>query len=73
MFRISKDQVTVIEVAQVEEIEPAIRANPPGRYDIDEVELNPLQSGPTRGHWAIAFRRKDGSVVIKWDSWNQVT
>ena len=69
MFRISRsgsDEIT--DVAQVDEIERAIRANPPGRYDIFKIELKPRSSGHTRRPWGIAFRRQGGSVLIKPDS-----
>ena len=69
MFRISKDSNTIIDVARIDEIEPAIRANPPGRYDIYKIGLRPLSSGRTRRPWGIAFKRQDGSVLIKPDSW----
>jgi hypothetical protein len=47
MFRISKGTHTVVDVAQVGEIEPAIRAAEPGRYQLDEISADPLPSGHT--------------------------
>jgi hypothetical protein len=42
MFRISKGTNTVIDVAQVDEIEPAVKASKPGRYHVDQIERDLL-------------------------------
>jgi hypothetical protein len=47
MFRISKDTRTIIDVAKVHEIAPAVRALKPGRYQIDQLERDPIPSGHT--------------------------
>jgi hypothetical protein len=47
MFRISKDTQTVIDIAQVDEIEPAVRASKPGRYHVDDISAYPLPSDRT--------------------------
>jgi hypothetical protein len=70
MFRISRagsDQI--IDVAQADEIEPAVRASKAGRYNIDQIERNPVPSGHTSRRWGVAIKRQDGSVVIERDSW----
>jgi hypothetical protein len=64
LFRISKDRVTIIEVAEADEVERAIRVLRPGRYDIAQFE----QGAVRPGHWGIAFKRRDGAVLIKWDT-----
>ena len=69
MPRISKDLKTVIDVAQVDQIEPAIRAEKPGRWHIDEISADPLPSGHTSRRWGVAIKRQDGSVVVKPDPW----
>jgi hypothetical protein len=45
MFRFSKGTRTVIVVAQVDEIEPAVRTSSAGRYHVDEISADPLASG----------------------------
>jgi hypothetical protein len=69
MFRISKDTNTVIDVAEVDGIEPAIRHGKPGRYQVDEISADSLPSGHTSRRWGIAIRRKDGSVDLEPDPW----
>jgi hypothetical protein len=64
MFRISNGTSTIIDVAQVDGIEPAIRQGKPGRYQVDEISADPLPSGHTSRRWGIAIRRKDGSVDL---------
>jgi hypothetical protein len=69
MFRISKGTDTVIDVALVDEIEPAIRASKAGCYHVDQIERDPLPSGHTSRRWGVAIKRGDGSVVIERDPW----
>jgi hypothetical protein len=46
MYRISRNgQEPIIDVEQVEAIEPAIRSSEPGRYHVDEISADPLPSG----------------------------
>ena len=48
MYRISRNgQEPIIDVDQVEAIEPAIRSSEPGRYHVDEISADPLPSGHT--------------------------
>jgi hypothetical protein len=43
MFRISRNgQEPIIDVDQVEAIEPANRWSEPGRYHVDEISADPL-------------------------------
>jgi hypothetical protein len=69
MFRISKDPHTAIDVAQVDEIEPAVKASKPGRYHVDEISADPLPSGHSSRRYGVAIKKKDGSVTIEPDSW----
>jgi hypothetical protein len=71
MFRISKNLNTVIDVAQADEIEPALKASKPGRYHVDQIERDPLRSGHTSRRWGVAIKRGDGSVSIERDSWEE--
>ena len=70
MFRISKDGLTIIDVAQADEVERAIRALRPGRYDIGQFEQDAVPQGHIARYWGIAFKRQDGSVLIKWDTFD---
>jgi hypothetical protein len=72
MFRISRDTNTVIDVAQADEIEPAVRTSEPGRYDVDQIERDPLPSGNTSRRWGVAIKRQDGSVLVGADPWEAV-
>jgi hypothetical protein len=69
MFRISKDLNTVIDVAQVDEIELAVRGSMPGRYHIDQIERGSLPLGHTSRRWGVGLTMPDGSVVIARDPW----
>jgi hypothetical protein len=69
MFRISKDLNTIIDVAQVDQIEPALRVLKPGRYHVDEISAESLPSGHASRRWGIGIKNADGSVVIERDSW----
>jgi hypothetical protein len=45
MYRISRNgQEPIVDVDQVEAIEPAIRSSEPGRYHVDEIRADPLPS-----------------------------
>jgi hypothetical protein len=71
MFRISKDTNTAIDVAQVGEVEPAVRATEPSHYHVDQIERDPLPSGHTSRRFGVAIKRQDGSVVVEPDPWEQ--
>ena len=56
MYRISRNgQEPVIDVDQVEAIEPAIRSSEPGCYHVDEISADPLPSGHTARHWGVSI------------------
>jgi hypothetical protein len=70
MYRISHNgQEPIIDVDQVDAIEPAIRSSEPGRYHVDEISRDPLPSGRTSRRWGLGIRRDDGTVVIDPDPW----
>jgi hypothetical protein len=69
MFRISKGTDTVIDVAQIDKIEPAIRSSEPLRCHVDEISAGPLPAGHTPRRWGVALKMPDGSVVIEPDPW----
>jgi hypothetical protein len=70
MYHISAGPDHVVDVAQADEIEPAIRAAEPGRYYADQIERDPLPSGHTSRRWGVAIKRQDGSVVLEPDPWD---
>jgi hypothetical protein len=51
MFHISKDTHTIIDVAQVDEIEPAVRTAHPARDHVDDISAEPSPSGHTLTRW----------------------
>ena len=67
MFRISRSgSDEIIDVAQVDEIELAVKTKP-GRYDADQIEQDPLPSGHTSCRWGVGIKKADASVVIERD------
>jgi hypothetical protein len=70
MFRISRfGSNEITDVAQVCDIEPAVRSSAPGAYHVDEISADPLPSGRTSRRWGIVIKRQDGSVVVEPDPW----
>jgi hypothetical protein len=72
MFRVSRNddvEEPVINVDTVAQNASAIRSQPPGRWQIDELAAKPFPSGDTARRWGIGTKRDDGSVVIKPDRW----
>jgi hypothetical protein len=47
MFRISQSPDTIIDVAQADEIEQAVKASNPAGYHVDQIERHPLPSDST--------------------------
>jgi hypothetical protein len=54
----------IVDVDNEEDIEPTIRTMKPGRYHIDEITRDPLQSGRSQRRWGVAIKHPDGSVVV---------
>jgi hypothetical protein len=70
IYRISRNgHELIIEVDQVEAIEPAIRSSEPGLYHVDEISADPLPSGHTSRRWGVGIKLRDGAVVIEPDPW----
>ena len=70
MYRISRNgHEPIVDVDQVEAIEPVVRSSKPGRYDVDEISADPLPSGHTSWRWGIGIKRNDETVVIEPDPW----
>jgi hypothetical protein len=70
MYRISRDgHEPIVDVDQIEAIEPALWSKPMAHYHIDEIAADPLSSGHSSGRWSVGIKRMDGSIVIEPDSW----
>jgi hypothetical protein len=61
--------VTPTDVSSVDQIEPVIRASPPGRCQIDEISADPLPLGDASKLRVVGIKRDDGSVAIEPESW----
>jgi hypothetical protein len=73
MSRITRtDRETIVDVDQVEAIEPAIRSSEPGRYHVDEIAADPLPSGHTSRRWGVGIKRHEGTVIIEPDPWSEL-
>jgi len=74
MYRISRNgQEPIIDVDQVEAIEPAIRSSAPGRYHVDEISRDPLPRGHTSRRLGVGIKRHDGTVTLDRDPWPKRT
>ena len=70
MFRISQPgQEPIVDVYQVEAIEPRGALDAPGRYHVDQISADPLPSGHTLRRWGVGIKSDGGSVVIEPDPW----
>jgi hypothetical protein len=70
MYRISRHgHEPIVDVDQVEAIEPVIRSSDSGRYHVDEISAEPLPSGHTSRRWGVGIKRADGSVALEPDPW----
>jgi hypothetical protein len=69
MFRISGKDDFLVDVANVEQIQPVIRDAQPGRYHVDEISAKPLPTGHTALCWGVGIKKADGSVVIEPEPW----
>jgi hypothetical protein len=67
MYRITGKYDFRKDVDRVQEIEPATRSIPPGRYDVDEM----FHSRHTSRRWGAVIKEADGSVVIKPERWEK--
>ncbi len=59
----------IVDVDQVEAIEPAVRSDKPGRYHVDQIERDPLPSGAASRRWGVAIKPHDGSVELQPERW----
>jgi hypothetical protein len=67
VFRISKSRHQVIDVAQVDQIEPAVKPSKARRYHVFELKADPLPSGRGSRCWGVGIKWADGSVEMKSD------
>jgi hypothetical protein len=64
MFQISGPRTGTVYVSSVEQIGPAARSNPPGRYEIHKIGGNQLACKEMPCQWGVAIKRLDGSVEV---------
>ena len=70
MFRISRrGQEPIVDVDQIDAIEPAICSSAPGRYHVDQISRDPLPCGHTSRRWGVGTKLHDGRVNIEPDPW----
>ena len=70
IFRISRpDSDDITDVGSVEAIEPAMRSDEPGRYQVDEISHDPLPSGHTCRRWGTVTKHPDGTIAVEPDPW----
>jgi hypothetical protein len=70
IYRISRNgQEPIIDIDQVEGIEPEIRSSELGRCQVDEISADPLPSGHTPRRCGIGIKREDGSVELEPETW----
>ena len=74
-FRISsrgyiRGRIRVVYVESMDQIMPAIKSLRAGRYDIDQIEREPLLSGRYTRRWGVATKRPNGRVVVEPDPWD---
>jgi hypothetical protein len=71
VFRISRNgQEPIVNADDVEQIELAIRALPPGRWQIDELSAKLFSSRRTARRWGVGIKHTDGSVELEFDTWD---
>jgi hypothetical protein len=51
--------------------EPAVCASEAGRYDVYQIDRDPLPSGHTSRRSGVAIKRQYGSVVVERDPWDE--
>ena len=65
MYRINRyANEHIIDVDQVEAIEPSIRSTKPGRYQVDQISAEPLPSSDTSRRRGLGVKRPNRSVVL---------
>ncbi len=68
MYRISHNgKEPIIDVDQVEAIEPSICSSEPGRYHEYEINRDSLPSGHTSTRWGVGIKRQGGVVTLEPD------
>jgi hypothetical protein len=70
MLRVSRDDF-IDDADTIDGAREIVRAQPPGRYHVDEISADPLTSGQTSRRWGVAIRHPDGSVQLEPDPWDR--
>jgi hypothetical protein len=71
MYRIScNGQEPIIDVDQVETIEPSIRSSAAGRYHLDDISADPFSCGHSSRRLGVGINRQNGTVAREPDRWD---
>ena len=65
MFVIISPDGGPVYVQSLEKVDLALLSLLPGRYDIDEVTIDPLTSKCALRRWGIGIKRNDGAVALE--------
>jgi hypothetical protein len=69
VFVISSPDAGCVYLPSVEQIKPALRSSPPGRYDIEKISVDPLTADRTSRHWGVGVKDDGGSIAIEPAPW----
>jgi len=64
MFRVSRGG-TIDDVDAIEASREIVRGQPPSRYDLDEVRVEPFDSGHMSRQWGHIIRHPDERVQVE--------
>ncbi len=62
MFRVSHGGEAIDDAQTIDGAREVVRGLQPGRYDVDEIRVDPFPSGHTSRQWGRMIRRPDGRV-----------
>jgi hypothetical protein len=58
MFRVIRDDL-IDDADTIDGVREIVGQQPPGRYRVDEISVDPLPSGHTARRWGVAIKRPD--------------
>jgi hypothetical protein len=69
MFRVSHRGDRIDDADTIEGAREIVQSQPPGRYDVDEIQADPFPSGHTSRQWGHLIRHPDGRVEDEPHPW----
>jgi len=72
MFQIRHNGVWIGYAASIEGAREIVRCEPPGRYHIHEIRVDPFASGLTSRSWGHLRRHPDGQIEDQPWPWESV-